>query len=63
MPTTRIPARINPNKVWLIKCYPSGNYYINQEICGKTFYNGFVRTTKKFVAELLNRKENENVKA
>lgn len=63
MPTTRIPDRLNPNKVWLIKRYPSGNYYINQEICGKTFYNGFVRVTKKYLADLLGGKESENVKA
>lgn len=62
MPAARIPDRCNKNKTWLVKRYPSGNYYINQEICGKTFYNGFVRTTKKFIAELLDRKENENAK-
>lgn len=63
MPTTQIPDRFNPNKVWLIKRYSSGNYYINQKICGKTFYNGFVRTTQKFIADLFGGKESENVKA
>lgn len=57
MNITRIIDRYNPCKVWLIKRYPSGNYYINQEICGKTFYNGFVRTTAKHLAELLGGKE------
>lgn len=49
--------RHNKDKVWLIKRYPSGNYYINQEICGRTFYNGYVRTTAKHIAELIGGKE------
>lgn len=53
----RITDRHNPDKVWLIKRYPSGNYYINQEICGRTFYDGFVRTTAKHLAELFGGKE------
>lgn len=57
MNITRIPDRYNSNKVWLIKRYPSGNYYINQEICGQTFYNGFVRTTRKFLADMLGGEE------
>ncbi len=57
MNIARIPDPYNPNKVWLVKRYPSGNYYINQEICGRTFYHGFVRTTAKHLAELLGGKE------
>lgn len=57
MKVIRIPDRFNSRKVWLVKRYKSGNYYLNQEICGQTFYNGFVRVTKKFLAELLGRKE------
>lgn len=53
MTIIRISDRFNSKKVWLIKRYPSGNYYINQEICGKTFYDGFVRVTKKFLADIL----------
>ena len=57
MTITRIIDRFNSNKVWLVKRYPSGNYYLNQEICGKTFYKGFVRTTRKFIADILGGKE------
>ncbi len=57
MNITRITDRYNPAKVWLIKRYPSGNYYINQEICGRTFYDGFVRTTAKRLAELFGDKK------
>lgn len=57
MTITRIIDQFNSNKVWVVKRYPSGNYYINQEICGKTFYNGFVRTTRKFIADILGGKE------
>lgn len=53
----RITDRHNLNKVWIIKRYPSGNYYLNQEICGRIFYNGFVRTTAKHLAELFGGKE------
>ena len=44
MKVIRIPDRFNPCKAWLV------NF-------GQTFYNGFVRVTKKFLAELLGRKE------
>lgn len=57
MKVIRIPDRFNPRKAWLVRRYKSGNYYLNQEICGQTFYNGFVRVTAKFLAELLGRKE------
>lgn len=57
MKVIRIPDRFNPRKAWLVKRYKSGNYYLNQEICGQIFYNGFVRVTKKNLAELLGRKE------
>lgn len=57
MNTIRIRDRFNPHKSWLVKRYKSGNYNLNQEICGKTFYDGFVRVTAKFLAELLGGKE------
>lgn len=57
MKVIRIPDRFNPCKGWLVKRYKSGNYYLNQEICGQTFYGGFVRVTAKFLAELLGGKE------
>lgn len=57
MKITRIQDRWNDKKVWLIKRYRSGNYYLNQQICGRTFYNGFVRTSAKHLAEIIGRKE------
>ncbi|MCM1334953.1 MAG: hypothetical protein NC084_09775 [Bacteroides sp.] len=57
MKILRFPDRFNPCKAWLVKRYKSGNYYLNQEICGQTFYDGFVRVTAKFLADLLDRKE------
>lgn len=53
MKVIRIPDRFNSRKVWVVKRYKSGNYYLNQEICSQTFYNGFVRVTRKFLAEIL----------
>jgi hypothetical protein len=46
MTTTRIIDRYNPNKTWIVKRYPSGNYYINQEICGRLLQRKFYRVTK-----------------
>ncbi len=57
MNITRVQDRWNDKKVWLIKRYRSGNYYINQEICGRTFYDGFVRTTAKHLVEIIGGKE------
>ena len=57
MKINRITDRYNDKKVWLIKRYRSGNYYINQEICGRTFYDGFVRTTAKQLAGIIGGKE------
>lgn len=57
MKITQVQDRYNSQKVWLIKRYRSGNYYINQKICGRTFYDGFVRTTAKHLAEIIGRKE------
>lgn len=56
MKVFRIKDRFNKNKVWLVKRYKSGNYYINQEICGRTFYKRFVRSTAKYLTELFGEK-------
>lgn len=52
MEVFKIKDRFNEKKVWLVKRYKSGNYYINQEICGKKFYKSFVRSTAKYLTEL-----------
>ena len=57
MNITRVQDRYNSQKVWLIKRYRSGNYYLNQQICGRTFYDGFVRTTAKHLAGIIGGKE------
>lgn len=56
MKVFRIKDRFNENKVWLVKRYKSGNYYINQEICGKTFYKKFVRSTAKHLTGVFGEK-------
>lgn len=52
MSITRITDPYNDKKVWIIKHYSCGNYYYNQEVCGRKTH-GFVRTTKRFLGELL----------
>lgn len=37
----------NANKVWLIKRYKDGHYYLNQEIKGRKFYRRFYRFRKR----------------
>lgn len=41
----RIEDKYNASKVWIIKRYDSGNYYLNQEVKGRKQYRSFVRTT------------------
>ena len=42
----------NPAKQYLVKRYPSGNYYINQLIAGKVFYKRWTRDIKSWCLQL-----------
>lgn len=52
MRETRITDKYNSGKVWIIRHYNTGHYYINQEIKGKKLNKRFVRRTKKQLAEI-----------
>jgi len=45
--TQRVHDMHNHDKVWIIKRYRCGHYYVNQEICGRLFYPKFQRMTKE----------------
>lgn len=49
MTITKITDKYNPHKVWVIKHYPCGHFYINQEISNRLFYKAFQRATKEFI--------------
>ena len=49
MKTIKITDYRNLDKVWIIKRYRSGNYYLNQIITGKQYYRKFIRTTKEYL--------------
>jgi hypothetical protein len=53
MTIKRIQDKYNSHKVWIIKRYNCGHYAVNQEICGKIFYKGFQRMTKRHINEVL----------
>lgn len=48
----RIVDRYNQDKVWMIKRYRSGNFYVNQEIKGNKIYNRDVRMTKQMLTDI-----------
>lgn len=50
----RVPCPYDSNKVYVVKRYGCGHYYLNEEIDGKLFYNRFVKTSRHWVNELLN---------
>lgn len=47
MQIIEIQDKYNPAKVWVIKITKSRNFYINQKIHGRLFYDRFSRTTKR----------------
>lgn len=53
MTIKRITDRHNARKVWIIKRYKCGHFYVNQEICGRVFYPAYRRLTKRFITEIL----------
>lgn len=52
MTTTRFQDQFNDKKVWVIRKYSSGNFYMNQEISGRLFNKKFTRVTKSKIKEL-----------
>lgn len=46
MTITRIIDEYNPDKIWVIKRYADGHYYLNQEIKGRKLNRKFYRVTK-----------------
>lgn len=53
MKIIRVSDKYNKNKVWLIKRYKDGHYYVNQEICGKIIYRSYQRMSKKYIDTVL----------
>lgn len=53
MKTVYINDRYNGNKVWIIKHYKDGHYYVNQAIKGMIMYKSFQRTTKKILINIM----------
>lgn len=52
MKETRITDQYNSGKVWIIRHYTTGHYYINQEIKGRLLNKRFIRRTKKQLTEM-----------
>jgi|GEM_PF-4751446 len=50
---TRITDPFNPSKVWVVKHYGCGNYYVNQEVCGRQFNHRYVRVTLRHLRDVL----------
>ena len=51
----------NENKVWVIKKYSDGHYYLNQEIKGVMFYKAFRRVTLKWIREIIPALQSEKI--
>lgn len=52
MKKIEIIDKYNYDKVWIIKKYKSGHYYINQQIKDKLFYKKFQQCTKKYLLSI-----------
>lgn len=52
MEVIKIQDRFNPDKIWVLRRYTSGNYYVNQEIKGQRMYNKDRRMTAKFLKSI-----------
>lgn len=52
MKVARIQDKYNPDKVWVIKQYFCGTFYVNQEIKGQTFYGRDRRMTKRMLVSI-----------
>lgn len=47
-----VTDKFNPDKVWIIKKYPCGHYYLNQKIKGRMFNKRFQKVTKKHIEDI-----------
>ena len=47
-----IKDKYNSLKIWCIKKYSASNFYVNQKIGGKLFYNRYQRLTKTKLKEI-----------
>lgn len=56
MKITEIIDKYNADKVWVIKKYSCGHYYINQKINNRIFYKAFQKTTKSYIESVLDRR-------
>lgn len=52
MKTMRIQDQYNPDKVWLIRRYTGGNYYVNQEVKGMKMYSRDRRMTARLLKSI-----------
>ena len=52
MKVTRIQDKYNPDKVWMIKRYLCGTFYVNQEIKGQKLYDRDGRMTKRMLVSI-----------
>lgn len=42
----------NSNKIWIVKEYKCGHFYMNQSIGGVIFYKKFVRVNRSWLNQL-----------
>ncbi len=49
----RFKCYYNDNKIFVIKHYPCGHYYMNQEVYGSLFNKRFVRVSKRYLNNVL----------
>lgn len=48
----RVPCPYNNNKIFLIKHYTCGHYYLNQEVRGYVFNRRYVKTSLRWIREI-----------
>ena len=48
----RLQDKWNSQKVWIIKRYADGHFYLNQEINGKLFYARWTKTSRSYLENL-----------
>lgn len=46
-----VQDKYNKHKVWIVKIYKNSNYYVNQKIGGRLFYDRFIKTTKEHLVD------------
>jgi len=53
----------NKTKVYWVKRYSNGHYYLNQSVMGKQFYRRWIRTSAAYAKSLLNSFDGSQEKA